>query len=746
MDCDPNTDYNRTALFSPRDLPRSEIEERLRFYQMEVDKKDELIRQVTKITANTPVIQNFRTHDTQVCSHEKLEEIRIKVEKLQHTIAENKDIIHEKNITISELKTEYDAIRLENVDHLKRIEELENLLVEKSHKLHTCEQSESQRDLVVQSLQEDLKIKTTKLLDLRYQYKMLEEKYESKIQAEKTSQEELGKYFTDLANLLECEAKPQSCILKLTDILRSLSDSKEQVKRQGDSIEAYEFEQRASRETISRLSGEINKEQELRQAAENSEREIKQEFEKIKTTYQRSESCIHLLEERVNSLTQSLQAARDDAMEREKQLNKINEIEAMFQTKINNHNASEQSTIMDLEKCRWNSDDLKEIQKFIDAMVSWLSFPHPDQLSSLFNTISQRIEEMEESLRQHTQVCTDIELELNDLREERSNYNSNFDMLKERIAYLEEQRASDGTLIDELRNERDRLYCHLCKLAQILKIDEPVAEFDAEMLGDTLALRLTQLQQGDTEKQTNQRLQISRLQRELRETKDRADSLDLQIGVMRRRLIDAQENRHQTVMPASGTPMTLATSEKERRKLLKQLENVKELENNLRQEVVMLKARLLESSQSKLAQMSVSKALRAAQNKIDELGSICENRDNEVKKLTTELNESKKHSNIEIENQNEELQKLRKEIKHLQTSLNSSQKSEEHLLEFRKLVAIYLGLDNEQLTIPDYEILTHLDRLVSANQSQVANAVATERAIDLVTGNTRSNILNHYGR
>lgn len=63
---------------------------------------------------------------------------------------------------------------------------------------------------------------------------------------------------------------------QLTDILRSLSDSKEQVKRQGDSIEAYEFEQRASRETISRLSGEINKEQELRQAAENSEREIKQ--------------------------------------------------------------------------------------------------------------------------------------------------------------------------------------------------------------------------------------------------------------------------------------------------------------------------------------------------------------------------------------------------------------------------------------------------------------------------------------
>ncbi|TNN09151.1 Coiled-coil domain-containing protein, partial [Schistosoma japonicum] len=532
----------------------------------------------------------------------------------------------------------------------------------------------------------------------------------------------------------------------LTDLLRSLSDNKEQVKRQGDTIEAYEFEQRASRETISRLSGEVNKEQTLRQAAENSEREIKQELEKIETAYKRSEGCIHLLEERVNSLTQSLQAARNDAVEREKQLHKITKVEAMFQSKVVDNNLPNQSSKLELEKYHWNSDDLHEIQKFIDTMVSWLSFPQADKLSSLFNAVLRRIEEMEESLKHNTQAYTDIESELNNLREERLDYNSNFNMLKERITFLEEHKASDSTLIDELRNERDRLHYHLCKLAQILKIDEPIADLGAEILGDALSVRLTQLQQGETEKQTNQRIQISRLQKELRETKDRAESLDLQVGVMRRRLIEAQENRHQTVLPASATPMTLATSEKERRKLIKQLENVKELESNLRQEIVMLKARLLESSQTKLAQMSISKALRAAQNKIDELGSICESRDNELKKLTTELNESRKHSNIELENQNEELLKLRQEINHLQTLLNSSQKSEEHLLEFRKLVAIYLGLDNEQLTIPDYEILTHLDRLVSANQSQAANAVATERAVDLLTGNIRSNVRNHYDR
>ncbi|CAH8523663.1 unnamed protein product [Heterobilharzia americana] len=715
---------------------------------MELDKKDELIREMMKITANTPaVIPHFRTSDTQICSHEKLEEIRVKVEKLQHTIAENKEVIHEKNMTINELKTECDMIRLENVDHLKRIEELENLLLEQSHKLHSHEQAENQHTLVIQSLQEDVKLKMSKLLDLRYQYKILEEKYESKLQGEKKSEEEFEKYLRDQANLLECEAKSQICILKLTDMLRSFSDCKEQIKRQGDSIEAYEFEQRACRETISRLSGEINKEQTARQAAENSEREIKQELAKTESAYERSEARIRLLEERIHSLTQSLQVARGDAVEREKQLNRINEVESMFQRKdSDDNNVSTHSITPEQEKFDWTSDDIHAIQKFANTMASSFSFPQPAQLSILFDTVTKRIEEMEESLKQQTQIISDLESEVNNLREERSKYNSNGNLLKERIVYLEQYRASDGTLIDELRSERDRLHYHLCKLAQLLKIDEPIAELGAEILGDTIAIRLSQLQQGETEKQTNQRLQISRLQRELRETKDRAESLDLQVGVMRRRLADAQENRHQIVTPASSTPVTLATSEKERRRLLKQLEQLKEVEENLRQEVVMLKARLLESSQTKLAQMSISKALRVAQNKIDELGLICEKRDNEIKKLSEELNDCKKESNIELENQNEELIKLREEVKYLQTSLNTSQKSEEHLLEFRKLVAIYLGLDNERLTVPDYEILTHLDRLISANQSHVANAVATERAIDLVTGNNRSNVMSQFSR
>lgn len=90
------------------------------------------------------------------------------------------------------------------------------------------------------------------------------------------------------------------------------------------------------------------------------------------------------------------------------------------------------------------------------------------------------------------------------------------------------------------------------------------------------------------------------MQRDLRSSKERIDSLELQLSIMRRRLSEAQENRINVTTPASQTPATLASSEKERRRLAKQLQQIKEDNHKLQEEVVMLKSRLLESSREKV--------------------------------------------------------------------------------------------------------------------------------------------------
>lgn len=111
---------------------------------------------------------------------------------------------------------------------------------------------------------------------------------------------------------------------------------------------------------------------------------------------------------------------------------------------------------------------------------------------------------------------------------------------------------------------------------------------------------MIQLQNNDTDKQTNQRIQISRLGRELRDSKERVKSLELQVDILRKKLNEVQENRLNPALPASHTPLTMAASEKERRKLAKQLDQYKVENDQLREELVILKAQLLDSNQTQV--------------------------------------------------------------------------------------------------------------------------------------------------
>ncbi|KAF6779892.1 hypothetical protein AHF37_00546 [Paragonimus kellicotti] len=226
---DDSTDYIE---ISPRELPRYEIEEQLRFYKGELDKRDELIRDLTKLTAAGPSILSARTLETKSGTTEKLEEIRTRVEKLQHTviffkkiglirdnfyvkIAENKEIIHEKNVTISELRAELESVRLENVSGIQRIEELEDLLQESTDRLTNYKNAEDQHDMILQALQKDVRLKSSKLLELKSQLLNSETNFQDKFQNLEADHKTIKSKIAEFAKLLDCNAEPDVCIAKV---------------------------------------------------------------------------------------------------------------------------------------------------------------------------------------------------------------------------------------------------------------------------------------------------------------------------------------------------------------------------------------------------------------------------------------------------------------------------------------------------------------------------------------------------
>ena len=60
------------------------------------------------------------------------------------------------------------------------------------------------------------------------------------------------------------------------------------------------------------------------------------------------------------------------------------------------------------------------------------------------------------------------------------------------------------------------------------------------------------------------------------------------------------------------------------------------------------------------------------------------------------------------------------------------------LLDLRQVVARMLGLDVNSLAVPDYEIIARLEKLILANQSNVATVVALDSALEDVSDGFRS--------
>ncbi|KAF8567268.1 Coiled-coil domain-containing protein [Paragonimus westermani] len=733
MKCeDDSTDYIE---ISPRELPRYEIEEQLRFYKEELDKKDELIRDLTKLTAAGPSLLSARTLVTKGGATEKLEEIRTKVEKLQHTIAENKEIIHEKNVTISELRVELEAARLENVSSIQRIEELEDLLQESTDRLTNYKNAEDHHDMILQALQKDVKLKSSKLLELKSQLRNSETNFQEKFQNLEADHILIKSKVAEFAKLLDCKTEPDVCIAKLKELIHAHCTSQTQLALKTDATQAFEFEQRASRETIMRLSGELNKHQIEKEAALSKALKAEEELQRFQAIYEQSEGRVCLLSDRVKQLTAALQSARTEADERERRLTSLLDCAPGTKSQQCPTEAVDSHECLTTKARTLNKEDTQAIHAFINNINHWLEQTDAKSLPEILPFAWKRIQELMEMVETYRAQVQELQDKVVQMTSESSKVRENGRYAQERIEQLEMQRATDGTTIDGLRQERNQLVDLICKLALAAKFEEPIGEGDYEILGETLLVRISQLQQSDTEKQAKQRLQISRLQRELHQAKERSESLELQISIMRRRLSQAQEHRFQTTTPASHTPTTLAASEKERNRLAKQLQQTREDADKLREEIVLLKARLLESSHDKLSQISHSKALRAAQTRLDELNRTYEEQKQNNRKMQLELEHYKKRSSTEVGKLQEQIEQLQQELRSITEALEASRRSEEQLLDFRALIARHLGLDCEHLSVPDYEILVQVDRLVTAHQAEVNNFITTEKALQMVHNN-----------
>ncbi|OON17480.1 hypothetical protein X801_06682, partial [Opisthorchis viverrini] len=665
-------------------------------------------------------------------SAEKLEQIRSQVEKLHQVVDENRGIIHEKNTIICDLRAENEKFRVDNLRSTQRTDELEQQVEKQVEIINSYKAAEEQHDKIIHMIQQDMKAKNNKLLILMSQLRSSEARFAERLASEEFRIKSLEGALADLSHVLECEPTAEQCILKVTELVRKICAYKTQLDQREDAIQAFEYEQRASRETILRLSGELTKEKNEKASANEDSRKAREELVKTQSAHEQCGHHICLLEGRINDLANSLQAARREAEEKDKMFALLNEAETKLQSK----------KILSASSCGRSGGsndgtqpaDIEAFRAFLKNVAELFEIPNGEDSIGIVSFVWNRIQEMRDDIRKYSDRMKELQTDVARLSQLQTSLHENEHSSKQRIQSLEEQRASDGAIIDGLRAERNQLHDLLCKFALAMKFEEPIAETETDIVGQTLIARITQLQQGNTEKLAKQRIHITKLQRELRESKELVESLELQVSIMKRRLAEAQEHRFQNIAPASQTPMTLAASEKERNRLVKQLKQTRDDADKLREEIVLLKARLLESSQEKLRQTEQGKVLKVTQIRMNETNRNFEEQKQEALKLRTELDQWKKRYNTEVKRLQDRLTEAERELVNTKEALEINRNSTEQLLNFRSLIARHLGLDSEHLSVPDYEILVKLNKLISSNHTVTNRLLATENALTLVDG------------
>jgi len=146
-------------------------------------------------------------------------------------------------------------------------------------------------------------------------------------------------------------------------------------------------------------------------------------------------------------------------------------------------------------------------------------------------------------------------------------------------------------------------------------------------------------------------------------------------------------------------------------------------------EIVELKAQLMECSNLKITVLGQDKEMEGLQKTLEKLERVRQKQAQKISSLRGEVDDRDKEFGDKRAVAENAVQALSSELRTTKDALDDTRRKERALVDFRQVVARMLGLSMESLSIPDYEIINRLERLVTAHQSNVYTSFATEAAL-----------------
>ncbi|XP_072545444.1 coiled-coil domain-containing protein 170 [Salminus brasiliensis] len=654
-------------------------------------------------------------------------------------------LVHYKQATesareeLAALHTKYQSLHSQLLDARSKITSQEALVQDLRETVEKHKETEARQSSLISSLRERIhnteqemgSIASSKsILEMQLQAltKKNEEMAERTLQMEISSEEYLSKwnktkeeagdlqrrsdeFVSRLASKLSIDLtggdKSMETIISLVDLcckerdrqkilICSLEESVKSHELESKvSRETHEVECKASRETVRRLLADVDSEQKLSATRASALSSVRQELESVLLKNQNLERENQSLRNKLQERELALAAAKDHSDRYEKRSEDL-----------------EHKLLRSLNEAQTSRNCTEAFMKEVAILLRVQPQPKEEHILEKLREVCTREKSSTMSVIELETRLAEVSRELAKQKELQRAEEQREQKIQSRCHKLEAELLTAGVSKDGLSQEKQQYLIFLEKLSEKMRIQHIATDLGFDMRLEAILARAEQLTRQEGTALVENKTLVYSLQKKVKEQKQRLESKELHMELLRRKVgqLD-EEKRSHSALAVEREDVTLAN-----RKLQKKVERLQAELSVVRFSNTELKAQLADTNELKIRVMEQKQAIEKQSKSLDTL---------EKNKAKVE----KRLSTVKTELQNQE-HRARDELHQAQRLLHSQASTmaelahrEKKLLDFCTVVSQMLGVDM-LATLPNSEAIKRLEVLIHSSHHHLPLACA----------------------
>ncbi|XP_072032312.1 coiled-coil domain-containing protein 170-like [Amphiura filiformis] len=724
-----------------------DLHDQVKLYKSELDKKDKLIQDLSRTDLRPTSPLFTRKHVSFEDKHEyrdpappstylshlrlsdfqrtELASLQLKNEQLEAELKDTQNKVLARELQIQELQGQMEQYRKDGAQQMDIIKDLRVRVGELHEASSHIETVHSRGEHTISALQHEGKEQAQRIFELESRIRDLTLEREESEQKTRSLERKYNDVFVQLGGVVTLdEESPEKLSAKIQELMSENLTLRGKVSSIEDQMGNTEMEAKAGRETIQRLVAEINKEQRLQVDNINSVEKMRLERDAALHDRNEFERENELLKERHDTNKRAWENTRYELNEHSSKMSSITQENKslQFETQVarSGFKAFKEALAELLSEhdttCEPREDDIKERVKHY-RMASRENNVHVEALEAKIKHVMSQLEGQSNLHQAALRRSKESEQLLDELRA--------------KIKQLEGDVATGDVIKTRLKSDKERYMEFLQKMANVMNVESMALDMGYDMNGDVLIARVEQLMRGEVDTLADKSTHMYTLQRKVKTLKQQLESKDLHLDLMRKKvnqLEDGMAGKSNILKEKDDYEWNYSKKQKENERLRNELSDAKRL-------IISMRSELLSVSDLKLNTLSATSTIEEMQKEIMKLEKMKEKQARKIAGMKQELQYSEHEATEGRQRAEESVKSMVDELQATKALLNEVQRRERQLQDFRQVIARMLGMDIVTLAVPDYEIISRLEKLIQAHHSHAVASFHVESSLQDMDAN-----------